>query len=400
MVLAEATYELWKFQEDAWTRRQNARPLCFRDLDQRFDRQTLRVVQVVAAANQALKLRPGLGTAHWRLYELYMGLNYRDAAVYHLGEFLKYFRDNKPGRGNEEKADAFQKRQTAYKDNLKALETDFKRLESDVKKRLNNYKLQAVTTQNVGNKVFLALSQEYQGDFGVDPRGRGLAKEALKTLLTAPSKEIDLQSALLQFKLLLMLGELQEVRQRLPDLKSGLRRTEQSLKAKADLPNPDPRLVAQKHQLDFHIPWFEALLAAADGDYVGAEEALKVLDSKFQARQQAVQVSSGRLLLGLILRDQLNDRRMVPALGQPLLWGLLHMELNQSFVTVTELSKFAAEFETLRGLVALDHGQNVAALDHFEQALKLTRNLAPYPERLLASRYAELLRKTAAKAER
>jgi tetratricopeptide (TPR) repeat protein len=388
--LALACKNLWKQQEDPWCRRRPV-PLCFRDLAASH-RQLLRAAEVISALHRALRLRPGLAEAHLELFKIYVELNYLDVAVEHLRELVKYERAHSPVRQEGEKAETFEKERRTYRDRMKERERLVKALEAGLKERQRDYRLLAAN-RPVGEKVFLALIQEYPAAQGADRRrGRGLAREALNLLLKAPAKEVDLQSGLWKMQLLITLGEDRLFREHIGDFREGLERVKKSIKARPEAAQ-DRRTAWQKSQFEFSVPWFETLLAAADGDFRGADRSLARLQKFFEVPEKQRNDSLlGFLWCNLTLETMVRGKLYPPKRA---------MEMAQAqfqyLLQLGEPLKFQTQFRTLRGLLALEEGRTRDALNHFAGADKVSQDLSNLPERHLALRYRELLERQAKK---
>src|SRR5262249_25033353 len=146
----------------------------------------------------------------------------------------------------------------------------------------------------------------YRSGKQVDRQGRGLALKALDLLLKAKSREIDPEGAIWQFQLLLTMGMIKEVRDRLPELKGLLARVEKELKSKRT------RQLAQLQSvLAFSLHWFEALSAAAAGNYDDAHTNLEEVRKNVTIPRVYLEVFAGSFLQGVILRRMLEDRPII-----------------------------------------------------------------------------------------
>src|SRR5262249_14147352 len=87
-------------------------------------RQTIRYVQQVIALNQALRVRPDEPDAHLALTDLYLEMNYPDAAHDHLARGRALLKAQGPQPGQEE---AFERRLEDLDGRLQALTEEVKR---------------------------------------------------------------------------------------------------------------------------------------------------------------------------------------------------------------------------------------------------------------------------------
>jgi hypothetical protein len=220
-----------------------------------------------------------------------------------------------------------------FSQKLEQLQTVLKELDTEVQRQQNDYELRAAN-QPLLVKAHLALE-------------RGLGKRALQVLLEADVSQFGPEEANLQVQLLLMTGRLDEVR-------DGL--------------TPELRTV-----LGSNYDWYQALLGAASGDYGPTGEYLDKLIAESES-------SSAQLALSL-LRGQTFQGFMGP--------GSL-----ASLGNVAETVRQVAEYQTLRGLIALEAGDTATAAKYFQKALD-TGGTGPAPlffdGRPVAARYLQLL---------
>jgi hypothetical protein len=387
LALARAYLLLWNDQEGRWTQRPPPL-LAFSSLDA-DPLQTLRAVQVVAALNRAVTLRPTLVEAHLRLTQIYQQMNYLDLALDHLQEAVRHTRDHPPRRGLTETAEAFRRRNEGYAKGLEALEKQLKDLIEDVSQRRKDYRLLA-EHQNLPSKVALALLGPYKVGERTDPRGRGLAGEALKLLLKAKGSELDPLLAAVQLKLLLTTGRIHEVRQGLPELNKSLEQIERQVAPRFRL-----QFLNLKAQTEYSIAWLQALETAAHGDYKEADKALATIEQMVTARLSDLRDLASGLLTDVHYYhwalNQAHPYRLVIRLrASPLIVNTINGFMSG---LVGRLSR-QAEFHLLRGLVALEHGNTSQAATSFRKCRDISQDLVGrfnYPNRRIALRYLQAL---------
>jgi tetratricopeptide (TPR) repeat protein len=363
MTLAEGYKTLlWKTDEGAWARR-------LPPLGQ------LRQAQIAAALHRALTLDPDLEAAHVSLFEFYNLLSFKDLAVKELGEVLRLRRKAGPRLGEAEKA---------YDDRLKKLEQKVKEEERLLTHTRNDYAVKAASLK-VLQKAHLA-------------RSLGLAETALEVLLGSDSSEFQEQGIVLEMELLLLTG-------RTDDLRRMIAPEDEDERAKmASLLRALGGVVYETYRMR---------LAAAEGDYEEADHfceeaggrmltdpgALVALRQSpfelFGADRNALDGLGFRELAALDVSKFLLYH--MPDTGPPLVYprarrrqmamempGLLSYPLQQQ-----------ANFEALRGLLAIEAGDREAARRHFREALfrgseqrKVTMDFGGLPA---AARYLELI---------
>lgn len=320
--LADNYYQLWQGVENRWAGGFLQRAAF------------LRQVQIATALQQALVLRPDSEDIHRRLKILYVGMGFRDFALDHLNEEMRYARQF--GRQPAESPDDYLKRLENY-------EKQSKEFESDVQQRLNRYELDALNQPLVA-KAGLAMQL-------------GLAKKALDELRKSdPTQPNFAQGVDLQVQLLLRTGQLEELR-------GGFTAEFRSW------------LGSETY------PWYKLVYEAADGNYHEASVYLEELVALFEdysaratVRLVHAQTFGGALGAGSFYYG-------VPGIG--------------SLPALYEVVSKVATYRTLRGLVAVEQGDNTAAQTWFEKALNTggdPARLYNYDGRAVALRYAELLK--------
>src|SRR5262249_49833953 len=175
----------------------------------------------VTALQQALILQPDSADLHQSLKELYVRLGYRDLALDHLVEEIKWTQAR--GRQGIETMEEFGKR-------LESRDKESEEVESHVQRVPNDYELRAAT-EPLGVKAQQALQA-------------GLAKRALEVLRQADFAQMTGQESGTYVQLLLTTGQLEELLQGFgPQLKTFL--------------GPE-------------YDWYRGLLSASAGDYTKA----------------------------------------------------------------------------------------------------------------------------------
>lgn len=317
-------------------------------------RYTVRLVQMVNALAASATLRPDNADIHAILAEHFLNQHYLDVALEHLRVAVQL---NERARLSP----SAQKTQEMRKQFLA-------NLEQDVAKRLDDYKLKTAGKKPL-EKVQYALFGEYRavdakGRVSVDPRGRGLALEALKRLqalkIGTLSREEQRGAVILQLRLTIQMG-------RAGDAVEVLTTSSDSLKG----------------LLESGYYEFLALTAAARGDYKGFDEAVAQLETYAQE-------TGGTRLAGEIAQQ---------AFGLAVLDKLpLSARVIQGYKSVREVEQRlleralpVANFRTLRGIFALEQGDTERARRLFEEALALAGPDVSFPDRPIAERYLELL---------
>jgi tetratricopeptide (TPR) repeat protein len=319
----------------------------------------LRLVQAIAALEQAVKLQPHLVLAHAGLAELYheMGfvdpnVGFRDLILKHREEQLKHERSAGPRRG--ESADAFAQR-------MQSLEEQVKQLRVEVSKRSEVFEVNAANL-----KVYDRARQACQ---------KGLAGKALEILLASDFAVFGIKGMALEFDLLLATGRVKDVREWM---------------------NPE-----QKDQLGLNYYWLNAQMAAASGDYDRADEdlaAMLVRGIRKSETNEEIMPFRTAIALGFTQAILSGQQSGAPILG-----------MGQRILSQIEIYKRTdplfgglrqdADVMMLRGLLALEVGRAKQATTHFRKALALWKDENAAAEgsglefagREIAQRYLKLL---------
>ncbi|MFO0841149.1 MAG: hypothetical protein U0797_01970 [Gemmataceae bacterium] len=268
----------------------------------------VRQAQAIAAYTRTLALRPGSVEAHGRLTRIYRDGGSLDLALRHLEGLARAARSRGP-RAGEDRAD-FDKR-------VASLEEERDALQKEVAGREGAWREVAG-----GRKVL---------DQARDAMGRGLPGLALETLLKSDASEFGAEGSLLELELLLLAGRVKDV------------------KAWAD-----PELQASLGAAAYHE--LLARLAAATGDYDGAERHLAGVASAAQhragrsrpAREEAALNVTRALLLAPVAAP--SPATLVPE-------SLLRHALLDDVRQAGGALRWEANAYVIQGLIALEAGQ-------------------------------------------
>jgi hypothetical protein len=345
--LADAYQELNYKQEQFWAPHSGD--------DVKGLRRTLRRLQRIAAAKEALRLQPNSPDVHQALAQIYFqDLYYLDVALEHLSAAKELLDKQQPEAGQAQ----------ALKRRREQMARSVKNLTEEVNRRRNYFDVQALG-QKLSTKVLLALQAPYRatddkGQQAVDPRGLGLARQALKILQEASVARLADEeypfAAAWEMQLLLELGEVRELAQTLDDAK---------------LETGPVRNAYQQTRL---------FLAAILGDYSTADKIL----AEMELPPQEMRKRNNALALALAA-NLLIDPRVV---FQPLVRITDHLNLQARLAP--SLARMA-ESQLLRGLLALEHGDTAGAYKHFREADDVLGSWAYFPDRPLLRRYIALL---------
>jgi uncharacterized protein (TIGR03067 family) len=393
LALGKAYLFLWKNYEEQWAMRGQGSAMSFMTLENAH-RQILREVQMVAALKRALTLDPSRAEAHEILYQVFFQIHYLDAAADHLGAWIQLYRAHPPKRGPREKAESFQGRQDSYRKILKELDKKLKDLRQEVVRRGKDFKRQSLN-QPLHRKVSIALVEVYGQGRVKDNLGRGLANTALDLLRKAKGKEKDPLIAVQQIQLLLTLGQVQEAQEGVRDLEDALRRINLQKK-------PSRAMLMAKGELEYKIPWCQMQIAAANGNYLEADAAVaKMAGNKrlaafhktllFEEPYHAI-----RLLHDSSLAYLLNQNRIIRQPFTPYLQNAVRGRMK----IIADYLRIRADFDLLRALLALEHGETEKAATFLAKSLRQSKHLttSPRPNRitdyndgLIAKNYLQLI---------
>jgi hypothetical protein len=378
--LADAYWVTWSGQE---------RHLGYADVDTKgaFDskatltRQTMRHVQYLTALSQAARLHPDNVELHVRLSQLFEEMGFVDAAYEHAALAKEQFAAARPPRGFEKEAET----------QAKLLEKRALDLKDEVDRRRDLYEQDVYGQRSLWEKVKAALfkSTRLPVKGGAVEVPRGLAKLAMKLMAEADASALPKQEqprvADLQIRLTLFLGKAQDLRETAFDTDSKRRLR----------PILGPR-----------YDDYETLYAAALGHYREADQLLAdrelppLLATKF-ARQLHDLTKRAGAEHELQKRVALLTQAAPPDLPLRLsLAGQVIVSAKRLEVLVPEVGKIfgavqgTAELRALRGLLALEQGDNARAVEQFRESLNLAGPMPSlFPSQPIVVRYLRLMEK-------
>jgi tetratricopeptide (TPR) repeat protein len=307
---------------------------------------TLRMVQTVSAYRRATLLYHDALDAHWGLFQAYSRMGFADLAMKHYAEAVRCLKAIPVRPGDEQKNE----------DNLKRLDEDLQKMEEALKKHISEYEAKSLL-QKPAKKAQTALEA-------------GLAQKALDVLLAAQSKDdLDVDVARLEVELLARTGMMDELRVQIVPEKDKEKEEE----------------VLRKLFDPGDYEWYRALLAAATGDYAEADDFIRqagerVADEKVQEKIRTTLLGKSdasnqklglreisAVVVGLSLTKHIPEVGVpnLPLLRQP--WELAEVRMQVDMATVPLRQQ--AEFEMLRGILALEAGDRDAARKYFRQSL-------------------------------
>lgn len=351
----EALERLWVQQEQHWAGASPHQAGSFRN--------TLRRLQWTAAAKAALRLSPQAHEAYEGQRQLQLHLKLArmyETDLYYLDVALEHYQEALALALRLEQLPGATRQQTQQRQELEQV---LARLQKEVTQR-RDWWLVRTLNQSVPDKVLTALAPLNQK--GLDPRGLGLARQALRVLQEAPigalSESESRFVALWQQRLLLDLGDLQPLYEVLNDLEAA-------------------------QGLDALYRQTRAYVAAILGDYAGFERAVQRLEEDITYTDQI-----DSFLVPLLAAQALPDLRLP---GEPLVRMLefswwqqqlrFHLQLRREYHTQV------ADYRFLRGLAALEQGDTAQALRLFQQARDLLLPDCSFPDRPVLERYQQLL---------
>ncbi len=329
----------------------------------------LRLVQTVSAFRRATLLNRDSLDGHKGLFRAYTRMGFADLAIKHFGEMIRCMRTIPFRQEDEQKIE----------EDLKKDEAELKKKEEALAKQTNDYEAKALL-QKPAKKAETALEM-------------GLAQKALDVLLETKSKDdIDPEVSRLLVDLLTRLGMLDEVQTIL----------------NADENKDKGRGLFEPGQYE----WYRTLQAAALGDYAEADDycrqaAERVADENVQEQLRIALLGSAnapkqnlgpREVSALLVAQA--TMKYIPEVGVPNL-SLLRQpwELGELRVLVERVMvplRQQAEYQMMRGILALEAGDREAARKLFRQSMygdDPDRNtpLMVYPGIIAAYRCLELM---------
>jgi hypothetical protein len=308
----------------------------------------LRQVQQVAAFTQAVRLDPDQEPAHARLTELYDG-RYLDLYVKHLKEQVRCQQEH----AAEQAAQLGPEGAQAVQDQIRGLQERVARWEKVLADRRNVYE------NTAANKPVLQRVQAAMQNALPETALALLQKELREQTAVAARADDRTVGTVLewQVRLLLATGRLDEARELLdPNVANLLGRM-------PGLPVPP----------DAAFDWYRAQLAAASGDYAGADQALQAVLSKMgRARllpQEPEPTDAAVLFSGSFAAWFL--QQLSQAAGRPLL-DLRPVYSPAVRQQTLELLAVKADVEVLRAALALEAGDTEAAAAQLRHVLTWT----------------------------
>jgi hypothetical protein len=291
--------------------------------------------QAAAALHQALLLNPNLERAHAALFELYAFLGDTDLAVQQEREMLRcaLAAGPRPGETAEQRLDRLKKMQDTLGEHEKKLDKDLSIFE--------------VNTTNLPVRLRAEEAEK-----------RGLPGRALALLAESDYSAFGRKGAEMELDLLLLTGRLQEFRQNLE--------------------------VAGKYLNPVTRDRLRLRLAAAQGDYARADELLEDLTaplrSVYWGRPPDEKGEYGGVELSTRAAAPLAVAEAVrggwpqgePFPGGPATTMVRYNEFLTRLLMLTSDLKEEADYNVLRGLLALEAGEVDQARDLFREALSLS----------------------------
>jgi len=280
----------------------------------------LRRCQIAGALYNANKLRSDRPEIHEQMWKFYGAQNFLDLSAQHLREYLRLTEEAGARQGE---------RLEDYGDRLRELRDLSKQTDERLKQVQNQYLINSKPFSNVLAKVELAQK-------------RGLAGEALDLLIKAKPEELGAMGQALELLLLLRVGRVEEWPEDLRD------------------PGNDDTLAS-----------LLVARAATVGDYDQADELLAKMIPVARERYLAALPPSIAAQVAPLWMD------MFDATGQrPLGWGIAQRLFNMQRLQIVQrfspLPPEVGEYSVLRGILALEAGNNQHALEQFRYALTVS----------------------------
>jgi len=293
---------------------------------------TIRQVQVLAALEQAVLLRPDLDEAHALLAPLYYEMGQMDRVLDHLRERLRLAEQGAGDRGPKGGAEA---------ERRLGLQSDVARMEALVHRSQQTYQANTEGQQEPSKVLARArLAARH-----------GLSRQALEMLLESSPAIFGKDGTKMQMELMLLAGRAAEVR--------------------AWLRESHPALFGPGGFVTYH--W---LLAQASAGCGGYEEADAEVDQLSEA-VRSVQVPPVKLLAvraAVALRAaEAATTRPIPGTGPGGLAGAIYLQYEalRHLGNPAGLLRQEADYNVLRGLLALEAGAVEDAQRHCRAALEL-----------------------------
>jgi tetratricopeptide (TPR) repeat protein len=324
---------------------------------------SVRQAQRIAALNHVVLLDPDHEPAHHELASMYQGLGYMDLALKHLTERVRIMRERGPIR-NERPED--------YDKALKQLETNVDSLDTMVKRSQNDYEVGQVGRTSLRQKAELALS-------------KGLGGQARDMLLQSEEVKIEPDAVPLELNLMIMTGAIEG--------ETGIRIGLDNIREQTEQLGKKPtwRFGEDRFTLPLY-EWLRVMVGAASGDYREADQFLEpIIELRKQVRQEAAE-SARRAMRNLTphtLAASLAQVHPTPMLIYRHYERYFLLQKLQDLQAIIDAPPQVADVYALRGILALEAGNNAHAAAQFRKVLELKdATLTP-----LAKYYLDLLEK-------
>lgn len=335
-------------QETEWSRHQEMNP-----------RTRIRHIQIASALTNALALLPD--NFEWRLElaDTMLRRHYLDAALAQLQQAQEILETIQPADPNQLKMVRAQKDQ---------LDRRVKGLRSEVKRRKEDLDLKLVGKAEL-DKFREAVQRPWrfvdaQNKEAIDPRGRGLAIEAVRILERInPTALEPVQRIERSYNLILLYCEMGKIEDAV--------RTINRAGSELGPSGADCR------------SW----VSAATGWYKNLDDAIDIMEQGLKEQVKAVKDSPD-------IPKTIGHAMMLTSL-QHLPWAAriprafeVEVRMGEIRVALQRPARLLSDFQTLRGLFDVERGNTATALRRFEEALE---GDVPFTDQAIAKRYRELL---------
>jgi hypothetical protein len=325
---------------------------------------SVRQAQRIAALNHVVLLDPDHEPAHQELASMYQGLGYMDLTLKHLNERIRIMRERGPAR-HEKPED--------YENLLKQLETNVDSLDTMVKRAQNDYEVGQVSRTSLRQKAELALS-------------KGLGGQARDLLVQSLEVRIEPAAVPLELNLMVMTGAIEG--------ETGIRIGLDDVREESARLGQKPNL-GRFGEDRFALPlyeWLQVMVGAASGDYREADQFLEpIVQLREQVQREAAE-SARRTIRELtvhMFRIGLVQIHPTPMLLYRQYERAYLQDRLESLQTIIDAPAQVADIFALRGILALEAGNNAHAAAQFRKALEL-KDITVAP---VARFYLDLLEK-------
>jgi hypothetical protein len=308
--------------------------------------QSIRQVQRAVALNHAILIDPDHLGAHLELAAIFEQMSvpgqggYYDLALHHRNEQLRIIKER--GRMAREKPEEFERRVQQLQDHVDKLD-DF------VRNAQTEYYNGEISRNTVKAKAELALA-------------KGLGGQARDDMVKSLEVSVEPEAIPLQLNLMVMTGAIEG--------EKGLRVGLDSFKEQGEESGKKPNM-GRFGQEQFTVPvyeWLQVLTAAASGDYRVADEFLEpIVAFRQQIRDDFVRnrVRSDGMY---ILAAGLLDTQVTPMT----LWRSLERDYRyEQLKLIAAAPAQVADIYTIRGILALEAGDNPRAAEMFRKVVSL-----------------------------